>query len=62
MKSRPPRLTFSAAIILAFSPLAVKAGDWYSWRGPTQDGRSAEPHARGLCSDCRIHEWLSEER
>ncbi len=51
MNSRPPRLTFSAAIILAFSPLAVKAGDWYSWRGPTQDGRSAEKYTENVFPD-----------
>ena len=51
MNSRSPRLNFSAALFLAFSPLAVQAEDWYSWRGPTQDGRSAEKYTENVFPD-----------
>ena len=40
----PPalRLPAFAALILTLTPMAGWADDWYSWRGPSQDGRSAE--------------------
>jgi outer membrane protein assembly factor BamB len=37
-----PRLAASVSLTLA-SALAVSAGDWPQWRGPTRDGRSPGP-------------------
>ena len=34
------------AAILGAGLLPVSADDWYSWRGPTQDGRSAEKYGK----------------
>ena len=44
MNSPAPRLAAFSALILTLTPLAAWADDWYSWRGPTQDGRSAEKY------------------
>ncbi len=44
MNSSALRLPAVASLLLAFTPLAAVADDWYSWRGPTQDGRSAEKY------------------
>jgi outer membrane protein assembly factor BamB len=46
--SRFPRLVAS---MLALAPLAAQAEDWYSWRGPTQDGRSAEKYPENVFPD-----------
>lgn len=39
----------AAALSLTFTP--AFADDWYSWRGPTQDGRSAEKYGKNVFSE-----------
>ena len=39
------RILAHTGLLLAFSSLPAFAEDWYSWRGPTQTGASAEKYA-----------------
>jgi outer membrane protein assembly factor BamB len=47
------RFRFSRAILLSLAllPAAARADDWYSWRGPSQDGRSAEKYTENVLSE-----------
>ena len=47
--SRPLAVTALAVVSSAFSP--VWADNWYSWRGPSQDGRSAEKYEKNVLGD-----------
>ena len=51
MNFRASRLPRLVASVVALAPLAAQADDWYSWRGPTQDGRSAEKYAENVFPD-----------
>ena len=46
MKSLPVRSFLPFAAVLGLGLLPAAADNWYSWRGPTQDGRSAEKYGK----------------
>ncbi|MDB6068905.1 MAG: Pyrrolo-quinoline quinone repeat-containing protein, partial [Verrucomicrobiales bacterium] len=39
------------ALALVLAPLAAHADEWFSWRGPSQDGRSAEKYEQNVFGD-----------
>ena len=52
--NHPQSLSVRSILAAAALPLAVSpalADDWYSWRGPSQDGRSAEKYEKNTFSE-----------
>lgn len=51
MNLRRSRFSRAFLLSLALLPAAARADDWYGWRGPSQDGRSAEKYTENVLSE-----------